>query len=48
MDRRVAFLGRGCDGGCRSAVQPKPAWGAEVPSGRTCLSRGKEKMSWQA
>lgn len=45
MDRRVAFLGRGCGGGCRIAVQPKLAWGTEVPSGEMCPACGKEKMS---
>ena len=45
MDRRVAFLVRGYDGTCRIAVQPKPAWGAEVPPGQRWPMRGKEMIS---
>ena len=48
MDRRVAFLGRGYDGGCHVAMQPKPARRAEVPSGRMRLARGREMMLWKA
>ncbi len=45
MDRRVAFLGRGCGGTCRIAVQPKPARGEDVPLGRDGSTCGKEMIS---